>query len=318
MKSDKHSISMSLTGGLGNQLFQLAFIMYTAEDRTIQLDWTSGHPRLSANGEPEIKSFKLPGNVLLLEKGNRTGLISRLVGYLLRQSTRTKQTTFRRLIFCFAVTFTNLLLSGKNKKKISIFTGRGIGYFSNSPSRINNYYIGYFQSHFWVNNNNVYSKLMEMKPRKLSSDVEYFFELAKRESPLVVHFRLGDYKMEKLLGILPDKYYELAIKKQIATNQYKTIWAFSDEPELAKLNLNKLDYKNVRWIPNINDSPSQTLEVMRYGKGYVIANSTFSWWGAFLSYTKNPRVIAPNPWFKFQQSPISIIPPHWESIDPWN
>lgn len=318
MKRYNQSVSVSLTGGLGNQLFQLAFMMYTAGDRTIQLDWTLGHPRLNTNGEPEIISFKFSRNVLVLKKGSRSRVISRLFRYLLRQSTRTNQTNRKRLLYYCIEILMSLLLSCKHKKRISVFTARGIGYFSHLDSRSNNYFIGYFQSHIWANNKNVYSKLMEMKPRKSSSELEYFIEMAKHESPLVVHFRLGDYKMEKLLGILPGKYYELAIKKQMVTNMYKTIWAFSDEPELARLTLNKLDYKNIRWIPNINDSPTQTLEVMRYGKGYVIANSTFSWWGAFLSYTKDPRVIAPYPWFREQESPASIILPHWESIDPWN
>jgi hypothetical protein len=54
---------------------------------------------------------------------------------------------------------------------------------------------------------------------------------------------------------------------------------------------------------------------MRLGEGYVIANSTFSWWGAYLSRSSNPLIIAPRPWFSKVESPRDLIPDSWLTIE---
>jgi len=141
--------------------------------------------------------------------------------------------------------------------------------------------------------------------------------LALIESPLVVHIRLGDYKNEDTFGILPRTYYETSISRMWESGEYQKIWVFSDEPELAKDFLSFMPAENLRWIEEIDDSASLTLEAMRNGRGYVIGNSTYSWWGAFLSYTPNAKVIAPRPWFRKIPSPQDLIPPHWDSEVSW-
>ena len=141
--------------------------------------------------------------------------------------------------------------------------------------------------------------------------------LSARENPLVVHIRLGDYKKEDSFGTLPKEYYERSIEKMWNTGKYKVIWAFSDEPILAKEILSSIKDKNIRWISEIDGSAGKTLEAMRLGCGYVIGNSTFSWWGAFLSHTPEAKVIAPNPWFKSIPAPKDLFPPHWDLEVSW-
>jgi hypothetical protein len=68
-------------------------------------------------------------------------------------------------------------------------------------------------------------------------------------------------------------------------------------------------------IPEIDRSPAATLEVMRFGAGYVIANSSFSWWAAFLSKKPDVEVIAPQPWFQGMDEPRDLIPPNWQRIE---
>jgi hypothetical protein len=101
------------------------------------------------------------------------------------------------------------------------------------------------------------------------------------------------------------------------SGDFKKIWVFSDEPALAQIQFSKILPEELRWIPEIDGSATKTLEVMRFGHGYVIGNSTFSWWGASLSYTNWAKVIAPDPWFKNLPTPHSLIPPNWETINPW-
>ena len=59
------------------------------------------------------------------------------------------------------------------------------------------------------------------------------------------------------------------------------------------------------------ESSITTLEKMRCGSAYIIGNSTFSWWGSFLSHSINPPTIAPEPWFTGMNDPNELIPPEW-------
>jgi hypothetical protein len=50
---------------------------------------------------------------------------------------------------------------------------------------------------------------------------------------------------------------------------------------------------------------------MKYGSAYVIANSSFGWWAAYLKKDKNARVFAPSPWFANLPEPCDLFPPEW-------
>jgi hypothetical protein len=52
---------------------------------------------------------------------------------------------------------------------------------------------------------------------------------------------------------------------------------------------------------------------MQFGGAHIIANSTFSWWGAYLSRSTK-IVIAPGSWFKDLEEPLDLIPPEWKRI----
>ena len=164
----------------------------------------------------------------------------------------------------------------------------------------------------------VSSQMHGLKLKEESSEVHEYRNLAKIELPLVVHIRLGDYKGEDAFGIPNIEYYQSAIKDQFQLNQYRKIWAFSDEPELAKDVLKDFDPELIRWIPEIANSTAQTFEVMRFGRGYVIANSSFSWWGAYLNKNIRKIVCYPSKWFgpKTQHHDTSdLCPEEWTKID---
>jgi hypothetical protein len=140
--------------------------------------------------------------------------------------------------------------------------------------------------------------------------------MAKTEKPIIVHVRRGDYSSEDNFGLLGKKYYEFAISKIEMLTGSSKIWLFSDEPQTALKLISEKRRKQVRMIEEVEQSSARTLEVMRLGTGYVIANSTFSWWAAQSAYKKNAPVVAPSTWFKKQKSPRDIIPKSWILIDP--
>ena len=55
--------------------------------------------------------------------------------------------------------------------------------------------------------------------------------------------------------------------------------------------------------------------LMRHFSGYIIANSSFSWWGAFLRMDKSAPVCVPKPWFKGMRDPNLLIPADWIQVE---
>jgi hypothetical protein len=96
---------------------------------------------------------------------------------------------------------------------------------------------------------------------------------------------------------------------------FDKIWIFSDEPQLARV-IHSLSTKiPIEWIDNKLMSAAETLQLFRRCDGYIIANSSFSWWAAMLSHTINPIVIAPTKWFRNLEDPVDLIPPSWLRVN---
>ena len=79
-------------GGLGNQLFQLAFGLAATSDGYLEVVSAFGAPRLSKTGCPEIFDFKLPNNVILRDQSSNR-LISKLINFQIKSSIRLDETS---------------------------------------------------------------------------------------------------------------------------------------------------------------------------------------------------------------------------------
>lgn len=90
---------------------------------------------------------------------------------------------------------------------------------------------------------------------------------------------------------------------------------FSDEPELALEFVDISDNQNIRLIASKTLTDSETFQLMRHGAGYIIANSSFSWWSAYLRYDRTVDVYLPNPWFKSQLIPNQMSPKEWRVVN---
>jgi hypothetical protein len=171
---------------------------------------------------------------------------------------------------------------------------------------------GYFQS------SNFFGKspeILSLSLKNESQDLTNLKELALVEKPLILHVRLGDYRTESNFGTLDKFYFSKAIELASKECMFQHVWVFTDEPESVHEFIEIPDGIQCRVIANVGDSPSESLELMRYGKCFVIGNSTFSWWGAYLRYDRNARVLGPNPWFKGPMQPNAILPLDWIKVE---
>jgi Glycosyl transferase family 11 len=306
-----------LTGGLGNQLFQLANALTLDHDREVLLEWKLGKPRCNEQGLPDIMSFKLPDRAKLFERTRYSCFASKTVGYILRSGIAPKKWEKKSMIMRTLFFLGNLVLTIHFRQPIKVVRGSGIGYSPATKSPSHNFLIGYFQSYRFMSDFQSYKDLQLLSLTYENPEIDKFREIAKKENPIVVHFRLGDYKSEIAFGIPTKSYYNAAIFELTAKYPNSTIWVFSDDEKEARSMFPSGYMQKVRWFTDNKLSSAETLEIMRLGKSYVVANSTFSWWGAVLSKTENPSVICPDAWFRFQSEPLDLIPPSWMRVSAW-
>lgn len=133
-----------------------------------------------------------------------------------------------------------------------------------------------------------------------------------------LHLRRGDYitnpNYNKIHGVCSIEYYQEAIKRieQKIPNPY--FFVFSDDIEWVKENLTHT-MKNVTFVSGRNFRDEEELLLMSECKHNIIANSSFSWWAAWLNKNNDKIVIAPKEWFKVSFSGIKdIIPISWTQI----
>ena len=313
----KKPLIVFLTGGLGNQLFQLSNALSLDDDRSIQLEWILGRPRCNAQNLPDIASFRLPSRVSLMEPKRYSKLASKTAGYILRSGVSPKRWEALTLVKATTIFMGNLVLSIYFRRIVRVVQGTGIGYSSTFKISENNFVVGYFQSYRFALNPSVHSELINLLPIESNSMAQALEQEAKQETPIVVHFRFGDYKVENTFGIPTENYYRQAIKEMTTYYPYSKIWVFSDEEIEARKVFPNEFMTRTRWFTDTQLSSAQTLEIMRFGSSYVIANSTFSWWGAMLSKTRDAKVICPDYWFKSQDEPVDLIPPSWKRVAAW-
>lgn len=305
----KNIIYVRPSGGLGNQLFQLSqALLY---EKSVNLINSKNENQSYLD---EIMKFNLSSD-LNFNYLKRNGLIqTKLINLALRCSTdnRVLYTIFRqflRIIIPFALM---PKLNSIVRIRISNDVGKGVDKRVRNQTLI----IGYFQSEKVVSEliNRKGLEIFELKTRNLIDDYE---ELAKVENPIVIQVRLGDYLQELNIGIPKKEFYEtsLAIIRENLPNS--KVWLFSNDINLAEEYLYNVLPQNYRVIDDERLSPADILQIMRLGSGYIISNSTFGWWGAFLKREKVAPVFVPSPWFKELPEPRDLIPKDWNRIDAW-
>jgi hypothetical protein len=143
------------------------------------------------------------------------------------------------------------------------------------------------------------------------------FNLRKDGQSVGVNINYNDYNLEKTFGIPSLSYYQKSLEALVSQHPNSKIWVFSDEKNEAE-KVFPSEFRSIaRWISDDQFSSAETLEIMRLGVSYVIANSTFSWWAAILSRTENQKVICPEPWFKLAPEPLGLVPPNWNRAQAW-
>jgi hypothetical protein len=135
-------------------------------------------------------------------------------------------------------------------------------------------------------------------------------EMFTFDETISLHIRRSDYvQKQNYHPLCTLEYYEEALKK---LPQDIPVLIFSDDTEWCK----KQDlFQPDRFLISESDNNLVDMCLMTMCTYHIIANSSFSWWGAWLADSK--KVIAPKVWFGpelFHQNTSDLIPKHWEKL----
>lgn len=282
-----------LKGGLGNQMFQYACGFALAKEfnttHKLDLSYYSSIPSNHTKREFELSQFQISSSIanssdILKTKGEDSSL-----------------TNFSEDI---------------NAKFYSIFTSI---YPIKKYFGVKNLYLdGYFQSEKFFRN---YRKeILKEFTLKQELETNEFSKIAKEikdnNNSVSMHIRRGDYvsdeKTAKHHGVLDMNYYQEALNLLNIQNPH--IFIFSDDINWVKNNFSFLP-KNSCFVPDSSLNSAQSITLMSLCKHNIIANSSFSWWGAWLNRNNQKVVIAPKKWVKsiLFVNP-DIIPHGWHRI----
>jgi hypothetical protein len=176
------------------------------------------------------------------------------------------------------------------------------------PINKNIFLNGYFQSekNFIDCKNDLLQKLGPSKEK--IEELSLLYPSISEDKTVSIHIRRGTYlQLQENHPCLKKEYYEKALNEFI---DHK-IFIFSDDILFCKS-----EFKGKKYIFVENNFDLDDLYLMSLCKNNIIANSTFSWWGAWLNKNDNKKIFAPKKWFgpNLQFNSIDIIPENWIRI----
>ncbi len=185
----------------------------------------------------------------------------------------------------------------------------------------NSFLIGYWQSFRYLSDvaEHLINDLTPIAPLSPTS-----MDLARQidsSASVAIHVRRGDYvslaAAASFHGTLSEAYYFNAMREMSHAIEGARYFVFSDDPQWCRAHL-VLDETAVLVTHNVGADSWQDLMLMSRCRHHIIANSSFSWWGAWLADQRCPKnasrmVIAPARWFAGDPG-LNLsdrFPPHW-------
>ena len=285
-------ITVSLIGGLGNQMFQYAAGKALAERHGVPLALDiSGFrvrdlrdtPRPFLLGHlcvPEaVASTKLQPVQQPEEKFSRAkwkARIDRLLGKACLPKLASSSNEYREPHFHYDPAF------GALGPQTALF--------------------GYFQSERYFNS--IAGNLRYwFSPREPLGDAAMaaLKRIEASRLPVSVHVRRGDYLKpgtHEVHGILGESFYRQVFDRlESMIGHEAEIFIFSDDPAAAEQVLKFIPGSRLNHVCGDPERPWEDMALMARCRHHVIANSSFSWWGAWLNSSAEKIVIAPRAWF---------------------
>lgn len=154
--------------------------------------------------------------------------------------------------------------------------------------------------------------LKEFKFPELPNELKILQAEINESNSVSIHVRRTDYITQSSHNILLPNYYESAIKKFKNLTDNTKFYVFSDDIDWCRSNLDIFSL-DIQFISNSHLPAWTDMALMSLCKHNIIANSTFSWWSAWLNANEKKIVIAPKKWNNLidKNSKPRIVPDNW-------
>lgn len=284
-----------ITPGLGNQMFQYAFILnYKLKEECIAFDLSPCKHNKKHNG------FELENIFNIKEKKSNYLQNFKLKGFYFYINGR--EITFLKLFNkVLGNLFSKDIIFSLKSYKIEKDANKEFN-FNKNYLEINNsvYFDGYFNSYkYFKNIKEEVQKVFTFPEFDDEENISLLKKIKESES-ISMHIRRGDY-VGSNFDVCDKRYFEESFYfvKNKLENKDIGIFIFSDDVDWCKKEFSFLkDHKHFFVNCNKKENSYKDMQLMSECKHNIIPNSTFSWWGAYLNKNPEKIVIAPKYWFK--------------------
>ncbi|WGD34884.1 alpha-1,2-fucosyltransferase [Olleya sp. YS] len=269
-------IVIKLIGGLGNQMFQYAAAKAVAlhTKQELKLD-TSGFDDYNLH-DYGLHHFNINAKLF-----NQKSKWIRKLEHKLNLTTYYNEQSFRFNPEVFNINTKNIQLNG---------------YFQSED-----YFINY--------RNDILNNFKIVSP--LKQQTQYLLAEMAKTNAVSIHIRRGDFLKHEVHNTSKAQYYKDAMAVIESKIEQPTYYLFSDDMEWVKANF-KTNHKAVYVDCNDAATAFEDIKLMSNCKHNIIANSSFSWWSAWLNTNPNKIVIAPKQWFNGDQYDYTdVVPKSW-------
>ena len=283
------SIRVKLSGGLGNQMFQFAAGYSVARRNNVELslDLKRFNHRQDHNGFLLQKVFDINSKVNFLNNPVTFGFIN-----------------FNEILNKIDITFNNF------KEPYFHYTPKILEIPKHSQLN------GYWQSELYFKSYAQEIKKIFTFCNKLDKKNSLIVYDINQNNSISIHIRRGDYLLNDNNNLYVDlrEYYLKAIEESSKCFNNPKFFIFSDDPLWVT---NNFDINFSHTIIDTNNGIKSffDMHLMSLCKANIIANSSFSWWGAWLNNNKNKIIYAPKNWFRdVSICTDDLIPNTWKII----
>jgi hypothetical protein len=283
---------VKLWGGLGNQLFQYVFAHYI-ESLTNEKVYFVGE-----DAKLDLSSLKINRlNIRMNESG--------LEQLKICESYFKKYYRIKR----------KLIQILPNLKRNVLVEKDSTAFITQIPKA--HIFDGYWQDLSYLENHqSTIREAFQFKNTGIFNESPYLKQIQQDTQAVALHLRRGDYLQSGYHYGLGIEYYKAAIEKICQLVEAPHFYVFTNDLDWTKEHL--AIYPNMVFVDhsNFKDADLFDFHLMSQCKHNVIANSTFSWWAAWLNSNSDKQVVAPSQWYNGKSNILAskLLPSTWQII----